>query len=128
MVLVHRKFAGYKEHDMRVTLRNGVLTVTGDRNSEGSETDRVKFNKTFSIFKNYRHEDIHANLANGYLRIILPSNFKTNQTDDQNGYNSWLARTLSELSFDKRLAANAAAFVLVLSGFAVGGYFAFRHV
>lgn len=126
-----------EQNEMHITLCNGTITVTGDRNSTSSETEKIKFKKRFRISKNSvcGPQDIKARLTQvDTLRVILPPKSREDQTGyhKHKGYvpdDSWLARTRWGLSFDKRLVAKAVAVGIVdATGLAIGGYFAFRHV
>lgn len=72
---------GVKKEDIKVDVKEGVLTVSGERNLKQEvkeedyykvETTFGKFMRTFSLPENVDNENIEANSENGVLEIVIP--------------------------------------------------------
>lgn len=70
-----------KKEDVKVTLDNGALTISGERRQEKEETQeneiRVEsfygtFSRTFSLPDNIDPKGIHAETKDGVLRVRIP--------------------------------------------------------
>ena len=80
-VVVEAELPGMQEDDVDITLRDGVLTVKGEKKSEREEekddfhiTERSygSFNRSFRLPETVDEEGVTADLENGVLRVTLP--------------------------------------------------------
>ena len=73
---------GVQEKDIKIEVKDGYLTVTGERKQEhkSEEEGRYKryerfhgsFSRSFSLPKNLESDDIKANYDNGVLHVLVP--------------------------------------------------------
>ena len=79
--IVEADIPGIKKEDVKIEVRDDVLTISGDRKSEHEEKredyDRVErqfgsFRRTLSIPGGFSHEGVEAKFEDGVLRITLP--------------------------------------------------------
>ena len=79
--LIRAELPGMKKEDIKVEVKNGTLTLSGERQSEkpaeGVEyrhTERVaaKFCRSFSLPKTVKHDGIEAAYKDGVLEIRVP--------------------------------------------------------
>jgi HSP20 family protein len=79
--LIRAELPGMKKEDIKVEVKNGTLTLSGESRSEkpaeGVEyrhTERVaaKFWRSFSLPKTVKHEAIEATYKDGVLEIRVP--------------------------------------------------------
>jgi HSP20 family protein len=70
-----------KREDVHVTLRNGSISLTGERKRESQEANRSylrveryygKFERTFALPENILSESIKAEFTDGTLQVHLP--------------------------------------------------------
>ncbi len=70
-----------KKEDLHVTLRNGSISLTGERKRETEQKGKTyhriersygKFERTFTLPENTNSENIKAEFKNGSLQIHLP--------------------------------------------------------
>ena len=80
-IIVEAEVPGMSEDDVDITLRDGVLTVKGEKKSEREEdkddmhvTERSygSFNRTFRLPDTVDEDKVTAALENGVLRVTLP--------------------------------------------------------
>ena len=83
--LLHADIPGVKREDVEITLEDGVLTVTGNRDSEQEETregfhrrERVHgtFMRRFTLPDTVNTETISASVNDGVLEIGIPKQAK----------------------------------------------------
>ena len=79
--LVKAELPEVKKEDVKVTVEDGVLTITGERKLEKEEKDKKyhriersygNFNRSFSIPATVDEEKIRADYKDGVLKIALP--------------------------------------------------------
>ena len=74
---------GYKKEDIKISLKNGYLTVTASqkknedqKNEEGQYLRRERYtgsaSRSFYVGKNLTEENIHAKFDNGILTLTFP--------------------------------------------------------
>jgi len=79
-VVVHAELPGVAPEDMSVTVKDGILTVSGEKRSEmkkengGAYTERFfgSFERSLTLPANVDEEHIEATLKNGVLEVHLP--------------------------------------------------------
>lgn len=80
-VLVHAELPGVKVEDMDVSIREGVLTIKGEKRSEVERDEEGRkyaerffgsFERSVSIPKNVDEEQIKATLKDGVLEVRIP--------------------------------------------------------
>lgn len=75
---------GVKKEDLSLEVKDNVLTVTGERRSEKTDSDKFlrqevkygKFSRSFSLPEGANEEAIEANFENGVLTVHLPKTEK----------------------------------------------------
>lgn len=76
---------GVKKEDINVDVKDGVLTISGERktNEEVKEEDYYKvessygkFERSFSLPENVDEENIHAESQDGVLEVVIPKREK----------------------------------------------------
>lgn len=76
---------GIPEKDINLELKEGVLTISGERKEETSEDNGDyhrreivygSFHRRFSVGENINPKDIKANYKNGTLKVTLPKGEK----------------------------------------------------
>ena len=79
--IVHADLPGINKNDVKVTLKDNVLTIHGERKHEDEKKEknyhRVEraygsFHRTFTLPTTVKGEDIKADYKNGVLVITLP--------------------------------------------------------
>jgi HSP20 family protein len=84
--LIHADVPGVKPDDIEVHMENGVLTISGRRESESAEeregykrVERVRgsFYRRFSLPDTANAEAITAKCADGVLEVVIPKQEKT---------------------------------------------------
>ncbi|MDH3891494.1 MAG: Hsp20/alpha crystallin family protein [candidate division Zixibacteria bacterium] len=77
---------GLEKGDIKVTVTDGVLTVTGERKSESTEDGQSivrnefsfgKFSRSFTLPDNYDAGKVAADYKNGLLEVTLPRKEET---------------------------------------------------
>lgn len=72
---------GFKRESIKVTVNEGVLSVTGERKREVEETDKFyryferpegTFNRSFRLPEHADADNINAEFSNGVLRLTIP--------------------------------------------------------
>ena len=72
---------GLKKEDVKITLKENLLTISGEKKFEKEQKDKNyfrmernygKFNRSFSLPTNVRAGDISADFSDGVLKITLP--------------------------------------------------------
>lgn len=80
-ITVEAELPGMEEKDVDVTLRDGILTIKGEKKSERttkeddyhmSERSYGSFQRSFRVPDNVDNENISAKLEKGVLHITLP--------------------------------------------------------
>lgn len=84
-VIVHADVPGVKPEDIKVTMENGVLALSGERRSEseekGKDFTRVertygKFFRSFTLPQGADEEKIKAVTKDGVLEVVVPKSPK----------------------------------------------------
>ena len=79
--LVKADLPGMKKNDIRIELKDGYLTLRGERKSEHEENEdnyhKIErnygtFERTFRVPKGVTEKDIHAKYKDGVLEITVP--------------------------------------------------------
>jgi len=80
-LLVHAELPGIDKKDVRVEVKDGVLTISGERKYEKDvkeenvhriERAYGRFTRSFSLPRNVETEKVDAAMRNGVLEIRLP--------------------------------------------------------
>lgn len=80
-IRIDAELPGMKEEDVEVSLRDGMLTIQGEKKSERDETkDNVhltersfgRFQRSFRVPETIDMDSIEAKMENGVLHITLP--------------------------------------------------------
>jgi HSP20 family protein len=79
--LIHAELPGMKKEDFNLEVKDGTLTLSGERKSEKAtdgveyrSVERVegKFSRTFSLPETVKHDEIRATYRDGILEIHVP--------------------------------------------------------
>ena len=79
--LIRAELPGMKKEDFNLEVKDGILTLTGERNAEKPaegvqyrSVERVsgKFVRSFSLPKTVNHEAINATYKDGILEVLVP--------------------------------------------------------
>ena len=80
--LLKAELPGFKKEDIKVDLKNDVLTVSASHSDEEKEEDKkqkyLRKERTYSSYsrsfrvENVRPEDVHASYNNGVLEVSFP--------------------------------------------------------
>ena len=77
---------GFKKNDFTLTVKEGVLTVSGERNSEKPAEDKLyryyerphgTFERSFRLPELIEHDKIKASYKNGVLKLNVPKKEET---------------------------------------------------
>jgi len=80
--VVKADLPGVKKEDIHIELKNGTLTLRGERKGENEETEgtwhRVErtfgsFERRFRVPEGVTEKDIHAKYTNGVLELRIPA-------------------------------------------------------
>ena len=81
-ILVKAEIPGAKKEDIDVELKDGVLTIKGEKREENEKKDGKKtymkeivqgsFQRSFSLPENIDAEKINAEFKNGVLKLTIP--------------------------------------------------------
>ena len=76
---VTAELPGVNPEDVEVTVENGVLTISGEKNPAGEpgnfhldERRYGRFERSFTLLQSVVSDDIRADFANGLLTVLLP--------------------------------------------------------
>ncbi len=78
---IHAELPGVRQEDVKITLDNNVLTLSGEKQQELKEEKenllRVernygRFERSFSLPDTIKADGVRAHFENGVLRILLP--------------------------------------------------------
>jgi HSP20 family protein len=87
--LVKAELPGVKREDVKLTIEDGVITLTGERKHEREEKDekqhRVErfygtFTRSFTLPENVEEKSIRAETKDGVLYVHLPKKAKAEKT------------------------------------------------
>ena len=79
--VVRADLPGVEPKDIQITADKGVLTVTGERKFERTDTQKAasrlervegRFLRRFTLPENVKTDDIHARQLNGVLEVTIP--------------------------------------------------------
>jgi HSP20 family protein len=79
--IVKAEIPGVKKEDIKVTVRDNILAISGERSSEREEKDKTfhriersygKFSRTIALPATVDADKIKASYTDGILQIILP--------------------------------------------------------
>jgi HSP20 family protein len=80
-VFIHAELPGLKKEDVKVTVKDGVLVIKGEKKqeekTEGKNYHRIErrygtFSRSFTLGDHVDAENINANFENGVLSLTLP--------------------------------------------------------
>ena len=85
---------GVKKDDIRLSLKDGNLTISASSDSNHEEKDKEghvirqeryagSCSRSFYVGKDMKEEDIHASLKDGVLRIELPKKEDTPEVEEK---------------------------------------------
>ena len=78
-----------KKQDVKISIDNGILSITGERNLEKEVKDKTfhrverfhgSYQRSFQIPENIKEDNMNASLNDGVLKIILPKEAVENKT------------------------------------------------
>jgi len=78
---IHAELPGVKKEDIKLDLKNGVLTLSGERREEKKEENekyhkverfRGSFTRSFRLPEGVPEKDINAKYENGVLEVCFP--------------------------------------------------------
>jgi len=79
--MLEMELAGFQRDDVDITVDKGVLTVTGQRTTQETESEPTfylrersveRFSRSFSLPSSVDQDSVKAELENGLLRVSLP--------------------------------------------------------
>ena len=79
--IVEAEIPGLKKDDIKISFKDGLLTVSGERKEEKEETDKHShvierkygsFCRSFSLPEGVKEDKIDASYNDGVLKVILP--------------------------------------------------------
>ena len=85
-ILLDIELPGLEKKDIKVEVKNNMLTISGERKqekkTEDAEYSRVerrygKFERTFELPANVKSDKVYAEYKNGVLNLTLPKTEKT---------------------------------------------------
>jgi HSP20 family protein len=79
-VVVLAELPGFKADDVKVSVEQGTLTISGERRADApegytvhrKERSAVRFTRTVALPANVETDDVQAHLKNGVLELRLP--------------------------------------------------------
>lgn len=80
-IVIHAELPGVKKEDMHLELKDGILTLSGERKQEQKqEKDKYhriersygKFSRSMSVPKELKEDQIKASFDNGVLEVSFP--------------------------------------------------------
>jgi HSP20 family protein len=81
-IIVTAELAGLRQDDVNVTVQNGILTISGEKQPEVTERDNAsyhlqelrygRFERSFSLPQSVSAEGVRASMTNGMLTVRLP--------------------------------------------------------
>ena len=78
---IHAELPGVKKEDIKVSVHDGVLMLSGHRESKHEENDKKvhriersygSFSRSFSLPENVSAEQVEANFQDGVLEVDIP--------------------------------------------------------
>lgn len=83
---IHADLPGLERKDIKVSVENGVLSISGEKKEEKKEKEKGKyyyyersygsFHRNFALPENVKEKDISANFKNGVLELVLKKSEK----------------------------------------------------
>jgi len=83
---IHADLPGLDKKDIKVSVENGVLSISGEKKEEKKEKEKGKyyyyersygsFSRSFALPENVKEKDISANFKNGVLELVLKKSEK----------------------------------------------------
>ncbi|EAT13949.1 Hsp20/alpha crystallin family protein [Bermanella marisrubri] len=78
---IHAELPGVKKDDIKVTVHDGILTLSGQRENVHEQKDKKvhrversfgSFRRSFTLPDNVQGEDVQANFQDGVLEVDIP--------------------------------------------------------
>lgn len=88
---------GFDKNDIKMTLKDGVLSINAEHNSNKDEKDQKgnvirqeryagSISRSFYVGKSCKESDIHASYKNGVLKVEVPDNKAVEHKEDTTKY------------------------------------------
>ena len=84
--VIHADLPGIEKKDIKVSVENGVLSISGEKKEEKKEKEKGKyyyyersygsFNRSFALPETVKEKDISASFKNGVLELSLKKSEK----------------------------------------------------
>ena len=84
--IVHADLPGLDKKDIKVSVENGVLSISGEKKEEKKEKEKGKyyyyersygsFSRSFALPETVKEKDISANFKDGVLELVLKKSEK----------------------------------------------------
>ncbi|XVF56847.1 hypothetical protein PTKIN_Ptkin06aG0153200 [Pterospermum kingtungense] len=69
---------GFKRQQLKVLINSsGVLSITGERQSDEDKMKRSRFRKEFPVSEKYQTNQIQPTFSNGVLYLVMPKDIST---------------------------------------------------
>jgi HSP20 family protein len=92
-IYVELEVPGVKKEDLKISLKDYVLTVTGEKKNQNGDSQKLNyfknersfgtFSRNFTLSKEVDQENIQANYENGILRIVVNKQLKEQKLEKE---------------------------------------------
>ncbi|XVF56845.1 hypothetical protein PTKIN_Ptkin06aG0153000 [Pterospermum kingtungense] len=112
---------GFKRQQLRVLINSsGVLSITGERQSDEDKMKKSQFRKEFPVSENYQTNQIQAKFSSGVLYLVMPKDISTISGAARNNIATPGTFLVSVMNRNKRMALEI--IVAISMAVAVGAY------
>jgi len=92
-IYVELEVPGIKKEDLKISLKDYVLTITGEKKNQNNDNKKLSyiksersfgaFSRNFNLSKEIDQENIQANYENGILRIVITKQLKEQKLEKE---------------------------------------------
>ncbi len=92
-IYVELEVPGVKKEDLKISLKDSVLTVSGEKKNNNNDADSLnyykneirtgKFSRNFNLSKTVDQDSIQASYTDGVLRIVVSKKLKEEKTEKE---------------------------------------------